>query len=413
MEKKILSRDFALVIMGQIISLFGNAAIRFVLPLYLLNMTGSSALYGTVTACAILPAILMSPAGGIIADRINKRNIMITLDFLTAAVICLFAFWKGGGSLVVILTVTMMILYGIAGIYQPTVQASVPALVASEDFMAANAIINTVSSLSSLAGPVIGGILYSLYGIELMLVFCVGCFIASAIVEIFIHIPYVRQEKNGNIGKMVISDLKLSIRFIRKDKKIIGKALLIVCAINLFMSSMMNVGLPYLITEVLSFSSGDANRLYGYAEGVLAAGGLIGGICAGVFAKRLQIRRIGNVMILCVAAIFPMGFSLWFFSSAMINYLIIVISSFFVMMCASLYTVQIMSFVQMETPVQMIGKVIGVIYTVSMCAQPVGNAFYGILFEVCSGREFAVVLLAGGISMIIAVCTKNVFRNVA
>ena len=413
MEKKLLSKDFMLVVIGQIISLFGNAAIRFVLPLYLLNMTGSSALYGTVTACAILPAILMSPAGGIIADRINKRNIMVILDFLTAAVIGLFAFWKGEGSLVVILTVTLMILYGIAGIYQPAVQASVPALVAPENFMAANAAINTVSSLASLAGPVIGGIIYSLYGIDWMLVLCVGCFIVSAIVEIFIHIPHVRQEKNGNIRKMVISDLKSSIRFIRNDKIIIGKALLIVCAINLFMSSMMNVGLPYLITEVLSFSSGDANRLYGYAEGVLAVGGLIGGICAGVFAKRLQIRKIGNVMILCVAAIFPMGFSLWFSSSAMINYLVIVICSFFVMLCASLYTVQMMSFVQMETPEQMIGKVIGVIYTVSMCAQPIGNAFYGILFEVCSGREFTVILLAGGISMIIAACTKNVFRTVA
>ena len=55
MKQKPFSRDFILVIIGQIISLSGNAIIRFALPLYLLNQTGSSALYGAVTACAFLP----------------------------------------------------------------------------------------------------------------------------------------------------------------------------------------------------------------------------------------------------------------------------------------------------------------------------------------------------------------------
>ena len=87
MKEKGFSKDFIMVVIGQIISLFGNAALRFALPLYLLNQTGSSALYGTVTACAFLPSIAMSPIGGIVADRVNKRNIMVALDFLTAAVV--------------------------------------------------------------------------------------------------------------------------------------------------------------------------------------------------------------------------------------------------------------------------------------------------------------------------------------
>ena len=129
MNQKLFSKDFTLVVIGQIISLFGNAAIRFVLPLYLLNLTGSSALYGTVTACAFIPAILLSPVGGIVADRVNKRNIMVILDFLTAAVIMAFSLLMDGVRLIPLLTVTLMLLYGIAGAYQPSVQASIPALV--------------------------------------------------------------------------------------------------------------------------------------------------------------------------------------------------------------------------------------------------------------------------------------------
>lgn len=82
MKKARFSRDFILVVIGQIISLFGNAALRFAIPLYLLNQTGSSVLYGMVTACAFLPSIVMSPIGGIVADRVNKRTIMVVLDFL-------------------------------------------------------------------------------------------------------------------------------------------------------------------------------------------------------------------------------------------------------------------------------------------------------------------------------------------
>ena len=199
MGKKLFSKDFTLVVAGQIISLFGNAAIRFALPLYLLNLTGSSALYGTVTACAFLPAILLSPLGGIVADRVNKRNIMVVLDFFTAAVILVFILVMNGDNLIGLLTVTLMLLYGIAGAYQPSVQASIPALVDQENFMAANSIINMISSFSALTGPVLGGILYSAYGLKPVLWVCVVCFILSAVMEIFIQIPFQRQASEGGL----------------------------------------------------------------------------------------------------------------------------------------------------------------------------------------------------------------------
>ncbi|MDE6168506.1 MAG: MFS transporter, partial [Acetatifactor sp.] len=201
MNKKVFSKDFTLVVIGQIISLFGNATIRFALPLYLLNLTGSSALYGTVTACAFVPAILLSPIGGIVADRVNKRNIMVILDFFTAAVIIAFSLLMNGVHLILLLTVTLMLLYGIAGAYQPSVQASIPVLVDQDHYMEANSIINTISSFAGLTGPVLGGVLYSAYGLEPVLWACTVCFIVSAVMEIFIDIPFQKQALNGGILK--------------------------------------------------------------------------------------------------------------------------------------------------------------------------------------------------------------------
>lgn len=315
MNEKLFSKDFTLVVIGQIISLFGNATIRFALPLYLLNLTGSSALYGTVTACAFIPAILLSPIGGIVADRVNKRNIMVILDFFTAAVILAFSLLMNEVNLILLLTVTLMLLYGIAGAYQPSVQASIPALTNQDNFMAANSIINTISSFASLTGPVLGGVLYSAYGLKPVLQVCMVCFLMSAVMEIFIQIPFQKQASEGGILKTARTDIAESILFIRKEKPVIGKAVLVICGINLFLSAMIIVALPYLITEVLNLDASEANRLYGFAQGALAAGGLAGGIGAGIFANKLAIYKSGNLLIVCALCVFPISVSLILFSA--------------------------------------------------------------------------------------------------
>ncbi len=411
MNRKLFSKDFTLVVIGQIISLFGNATIRFALPLYLLNLTGSSALYGTVTACAFIPAILLSPIGGIVADRVNKRNIMVILDFFTAAVILAFSLLMNEVNLILLLTVTLSFLYGIAGAYQPSVQASIPALTNQDNFMAANSIINTISSFASLIGPVLGGVLYSAYGLKPVLWVCMVCFIMSAVMEIFIKIPFEKQTLGGGILKTARADFTESIRFIRKEKPVIGKAVFVICGMNLFLAAMIIVALPYLVTEVLNLDASQANRLYGFAEGALAAGGLAGGIGAGIFANKLAIYKSGNLVIACAICVFPISVSLILFSSAIINYIVITVCCFAIMVCSTIFTVQMLSFVQTETPQNLIGKVIAVILTVSMCAQPLGNAFYGVLFEICTGFEYAVVFFSGAMSLMIAIRTKNLFKK--
>ena len=138
MKKARFSRDLILVVIGQIISLFGNAALRFAIPLYLLNQTGSSVLYGMVTACAFLPSIVMSPIGGIVADRVNKRTIMVVLDFFTAALTIFVSIFLEQDGQIFLLAGALMLLYGIAGAYQPSVQPAIPVLVTQQHDMKAN-----------------------------------------------------------------------------------------------------------------------------------------------------------------------------------------------------------------------------------------------------------------------------------
>ena len=419
MEKKLFSRDFTLVVAGQIVSLFGNAAIRFALPLYLLNQTGSAALYGMVTACAFLPSMILSPLGGMIADRVNKRNIMVVLDFFTAAVLLGFflLFTEGGLSsgkgLTVLLAVTLMILYGIAGAYQPAVQASMPALVEKENLMAANSVINVVSSLASLLGPVLGGLLYSAYGLLPVLVLCAVCFFLSAVMECFIRIPHRKRERGGSVGEMIRQDFSESFRFIRKEKPVVGKGVLVTFGINLFLSAMITVGIPYLVTEVFPLEASLANRLCGFAQGSLAAGGLAGGILAGIFGKRLKIQKAGNLLMACAACVFPIAGALLFIPSGMGNFLVLSVCSFAIMLLATVFSVQVMAFVQAETPPALVGKVISLVMAVNMCAHPLGDGFYGFLFEAFYGLEFVVILFSGTATFLVAFFTRRVYHHMS
>lgn len=229
--------------------------------------------------------------------------------------------------------------------------------------------------------------------------------------ELFIHIPFQKQTSQNSLWQTVKTDFTESIRFIRKEKPLIGKGLLAVCGINLFLSAMITVALPYLVTEVLPLDAARANWLYGFAEGALAAGGLAGGICAGLFADRLAIHRAGNLIVACALCVFPIGLSLLLFSSGMLNYTVIAVCCFIIMVFSTIFTVQVLSFVQAETPQHLIGKVIAMILTVSMCAQPLGNALYGFLFEISRGAEYAVILFAGTVSLAVAVCTRAIFQN--
>ena len=100
----LFTRDFTLVVIGQIVSLFGNAILHFALPLYLLRETGSLTLFGVVNACSFLPMILMGPIGGTAADRVNAVvNMVHTLANLLGPALggVIFGLWGLGPILVI------------------------------------------------------------------------------------------------------------------------------------------------------------------------------------------------------------------------------------------------------------------------------------------------------------------------
>lgn len=404
-------KNFILMVIGQIISLFGNAILRFALPLYLLNETGSAALFGMISACSFIPMIVLSPIGGIIADRVNKRNIMVALDFFTSLLIFSVILLLGKVNLVLLFFVALFLLYGIHGAYQPAVQASIPLLLSGNQIMQGNAIINLVSSFSGLIGPVLGGALFGFFGIMSILYVSAACFFASAVMEIFIRIPHTKRKTTGNIFAIGFADLKESFHYMSRTQPLILKFSILVAAVNLILSALMIIGLPVIVTQMLDFNHETANRLYGYAQGVVALGSLCGGMGAGILAKKLQPKNGYLILIYDALTLIPIGLALLLPLPSMVTYIIIMVSCFVMLFLATLFSVQIMSYLQMVVPESLLGKVISCAMCIGMCASPLGQALYGSLFESLQHLIYIVFFAAATITALLAFSMKKSFRT--
>ena len=405
MRHKSFGKDFALVVAGQIVSLFGNAILRFSLPLFLLRETGSSALFGAVTACSLLPMIVLSLLGGVLADRVNKRNIMVILDFSTAGIIAGFSFLMGTAPAIPLFIVTLMLLYGISGTYQPAVQASIPALVAKDHILTASAIVNQIGSMANFIGPVIGGWIYGLWGLEPILEISVGCFALSAVMEIFIKIPFVKRPREKPALQIARQDLLEGCRFLRVDQPVFLKVSLIIAGLNLILSAMITVGIPVLTVEHLGLS----DQLLGIAQGLLAVGGVLGGLLTALLGKRLQPERAYVFLILCAMLTLLMGAGMLWSNTPYLKYLILSGTGTAITIFSTMFSIQMLAVVQRETPEHLIGKVIACIMTLIMCVQPIGQLIYGLFLEQISAVP--IITGAGAISMCIALYAKKVLNE--
>ena len=396
-------KDFTLVVVGQIVSLFGNAILRFSLPLYLLRETGSSTLFGIVTACSFLPMIVLSLLGGVLADRVNKRNIMVCLDFLTAGVITVFSWLLGILPIIPLFITVLMLLYGISGTYQPAVQASIPALVPKEKILSANAIVNQIGALANFIGPIIGGMLYGAFGIVIILKVSVLCFVLSAVMEIFIKIPFQKQPTQDKVLQIAAGDLQDSIRFLRMEKPLFVQICIVIAGLNLFLSPMLTIGIPVIVVDKLHLTDG----LLGLTQGMLAVGGILGGLLTVLLDKKLTPQTAYVPLFLCTACSCLMGFGMAIGQSPMIKYIILSVTGLSVTIFTTMFSIQMLAVVQAETPQHLIGKVVACIMTFIMCVQPIGQLLYGFLFE-CLPSQPVIIIGASMISLVIAVRSKKI-----
>ena len=407
MNSRLFQRDFTIMILGQIISLFGNAILRFSLSLYVLEVTGSAAVFGTILAVSMIPTVLLSPFGGVLADRLPKQKIMTILDFVTAGLIVFYDAFYGSAENLAAVTIFMILLTLIQAFYQPSVQASIPLLASQEQLMAANGIVMQVQALAGLLGPILAGMLYGIGGVKPILAASAVCFFLSAVMELFLRIPHEKREADGSPVRMALLDLKGAVTYLIRENTCLFKLLIVVAGINLFLSALFIIGLPYLVKIYLGMSA----QAYGFAEAAMGMGSILGGLVSGLAGKKIPFKHSHYFLLGTPLLLIPVILILLFQAPGKMIYAVLLTSVMIGMGFAALFTIAAQTFIQKSTPVHMLGKVGAFVSTICVCALPVGQAMYGGLFELFFGSPWVVVLVGTVISMMLAYAAKRTLWN--
>ena len=127
LQSSLRSANFILLVLGQGISLFGNTMLRFAMSMWVLDETASSTTFATVLAISVIPTILISPFGGVMADRVSKRAMMVALDIISGIVTLLATvFFALSGFNILAIAIMQVVLAVLDAMETPVVQSALP-----------------------------------------------------------------------------------------------------------------------------------------------------------------------------------------------------------------------------------------------------------------------------------------------
>ena len=406
-KEKLFTRNFTLLILGQVSSLTGNYTLKFALSMYVLEQTGSASIFAGMLSAALLPTVLLSPFGGILADRANRKHIMVALDALSGLSVLAAGLLLPLGRELWVIGALLVLLSVLAAFESPTVQACVPQMVSPQSLVQGNAVVSQVSAVTSLVTPFLGSLFYTAFGIGPVFAAAVVCFWLTALLECMIHLEYQKPPRTAGIGAIVREDLAVSAHFLRREQPDILKLLLLAALAGMFVSGTAVVGFPYLVRTVLGLSA----TYYGAAESAMGAAAILGSLCAGLLGKKLRVRDLSAIFLSFGLSLFPIGLSFLLPVGRMARYGVLL---FFFCVCqlgVCIFSTYAITLIQQRTPKQLMGKVMSCVFTLSMCAQPVGQMVYGALFDCFSDSVYWVLIPTGMLICLIAVVSRGFLKR--
>ena len=186
----LLTRDFTLVWWGQVVSQIGDGVSKLALLWFVYSITGSPLKTTMIGLLQTLPPILFGPFIGVIVDRVPKKLLLISSDLIRALVLGVLPCLLPVDSFSIERLYLMVFVHAVASaVFGPALTAAIPSLVSRHEFTAANALLQTTTSIGIIVGPALSGV-----GIATMSsqeVLCVNAvsYVISALCFLFIRFP--------------------------------------------------------------------------------------------------------------------------------------------------------------------------------------------------------------------------------
>lgn len=382
-QNRLVYINMTIFLVGKLVSLLGSRMMSFAIGLYVLNITGSGMNFAFTMILSTIPAIILSPIAGTIADRSNRKFIVVLMDALSGILLVgIFITSRAYGLSLMLIYISIFFLSVFSTFFSVAMEASIPTIVDEKRLIKINSYNSSISSLASILGPVLGGIVYGFINIETFIVLNGISLILSAISEMFIDFKLGAKEKNYNLSnqkRSIFTDMKEGFTYI-KTKKVIFSTLIFSIYINFAFSAYM-VALPYIVNTELGLTS----EQYGFIQAAFAVGSLLFSLLFSTLSDQKSkyfyiILSMVIISFLMMATGVP---SLKFFKSIEPFILLVYFILLNFIIGSALIFVNLPFFImlQKQTPDEYRGRVNGLLGTMSLSISPIGMLIGGILID--------------------------------
>ncbi len=326
------------------------------------ELSGSALTLGVLGAAAALPNILMTLAGGVIADRFDKRRIMMLTSVLTALLLCVLAWLDYSDRVAVwhVLAIAGLISL-ISGLDWPARASFYPLLVERSAFMSAVALNSFTWQATRMAVPAAGGVIIALAS-GTWVVFALG---AIGFFTMFVVISSMRVASPGQVSQSAAEQLIEGVTFIWRTR--LFRHLLTLTFVGMFFSQSYVQIMPVFVDLLGSSEAG-----FGYLLSAGGVGSVIGTLIVGSVHR---FEKLGAMMLggAATSALLVAAFAL---SSSAGSFALALLLTFLAAVSASVYMITSMTVLQLTVPDSLRGRVMG-IHTIGYSLMPLGGLLIG------------------------------------
>lgn len=377
-------RNLLLYSSGKIISVFGTSIYNFAISFYVLKLTGSALSFTITLLLGILPMIIINPFAGVIADRFNKKKLVILMDFLSGTLlISVFLISSFSGFNLLLIYITAFCLTIFVTFFGVGMEAAKPNIVSGNKLMNINSIGKIIDSVSSILGPMLGGMVFAFFDIRIFIIFNGICFIISGLSMTFINFNF-NKELEESVKESVkinfIQDIKEGFHYLYERKNMMGLFLILI-SLNFFLSLAVTIPVPYIINTILELGS----TTFGVIQGSLPVGLIAGALFVKKLLEKIPYSVLMKILTLflsicMVAAGFPL-----IFEGASFSHLIYGAYYCLLMFCLGIVIafidIPIAYFMQKEIPEAYRGRVMSIGISIGKTMTPLAMVGSGFLLE--------------------------------
>ena len=365
------------------ISLFvGNATsefFSFALGLYILKTTGSSLLFSIIAFVGPAAQTLLTPLIGYLVDRFPHKGVALSAQITSVIVMAIFVFnIKTALQLPALSIILLVTLLNVCDGFQSTAyKASSNQMVMAEDLQKLVSLEQLGSTITTLAAPILGGVLYSYLSLR---IFSLIELVGETIVLLFImalRFRYfaLKTQSEKKSDDSIWQSFKQGLTYITTST-ILRPLLLFIVIMDLAFSS-ISIGLPYITVKVLNVS----NTQYGMIQAAISFGMILGSLLLSlsntITQKLPKISNIGLTFCTLLAALSLISFNIFSVSISVALYIIILA---FVGLILIVINIPFATFIRKNTPENLQGRVNITVNATANLSISVGVLLFGFLF---------------------------------